>query len=170
MFSKNLVNILETIVENSRMEFLKRKDQQEEIDQEKMLNTYDQIRSAISDDIPVFEPKKMKLTSSMQRSQERRKESLIKNNNQTGPVDPSNNERTSPKNYHDQISIKVYPTSSKKMHMRHSSINSYLSNSPQSYQKSSVKKPQRYKDSSSKIRPNTSREFHTRKKSKNKVK
>ena len=67
------------------------------------------------------------------RSQERRGENYIKDNYQTGPVDPSSDERFNSKNVNDQISIKVYHSSSKKRHMRHSSINNYLSNSPRSY-------------------------------------
>lgn len=61
LFSKNLVSILETIVENSRTEFFKRKKQKEghsqkrEQESQKIYKTYHYVSNSVSEEVPTFE-------------------------------------------------------------------------------------------------------------------
>ena len=104
-----------------------------------MFTSYHYTSNSVSNEIPNFETNHLSVISTVNKSQERRKESFIKNNNQTGRVDEMNEEAINSRNKRDQMSIKVFGSGSKskKSHMRQSSINSYWSNSTGSYLKSS---------------------------------
>lgn len=67
---------------------------------------------------------------------------MSRDNNQTGPVDQNIDDLYNSRNENKDISIKVYSTTSKSKHMRHSSINE-LSNSPGSFIRSSESKSSR---------------------------
>lgn len=74
----------------------------------------------------------------MFRSQERIQKPVLKEHYQTGPVEPSNEEFSASRNQHNSIYPKPFSSISKSRanHMRHSSINTHLSNSPGSFTKS----------------------------------
>lgn len=147
MFSINLVNILETIVENSRVEFVEKKQIKLNSQHDLVSNTYDSSSRKIPnpmqnmDQIPSHKKNtisslnghfyKSKISIERKLSQDRIRKHLLAKQNHTGLVNQDSN--TNSRN--DQISIKVYTSSnSKRRHMRHSSINgSHLSNSPSSF-------------------------------------
>ncbi|CAI2366425.1 unnamed protein product [Moneuplotes crassus] len=161
LFSNNLVGILETIVENSRTEFFNRKKLKEK---PRVYQTYDNGPREVIDGGSFGKPSNFIIESS------KKKSCSPLYNFQTGPVNSSLEDSKGSRNLATEISLKAYPSSTKKLHMRHGSINSYISNSPSSFGKSTEKNSRNFMTQPKNIMKTLSKERKSRPQSKNRVK